>query len=272
MVPPVVLGRQMSMSDNAPEWLDGVVLDDCDSLYRNLAALGILRSALWGESNEARLVTYNSTQNKLPPAFEFSGTLVLTANTLPRRNHAFDAVLSRVDVFELDATNEDVIELMRNLAKHGFENLTSDDCTQVVEFIGEFAATRELSLRLLEPSFRKVLYARESGIDWKDLVRSQLEQIGAKDELAKPANSKAYAMACLHQVIEDFPDSVRDQEEAWCQMTGRSRATFFRLKRALGNCDPPATEDESRGAPLSRLYLTGRWAPRNRGSQALRTL
>src|SRR5210317_2127960 len=29
-----------------------IFLDDCDSLYRNLAALGILRSALWGQGDQ----------------------------------------------------------------------------------------------------------------------------------------------------------------------------------------------------------------------------
>ena len=212
-----------------------VVLDDCDSLYRNLAALGILRSALWGEANQSRLVTYNSSQLKLPSSFEFSGSLILTANTLPRSNHAFDAVLSRIDVFELDASNEEVVELMRHLAKHGFEeSLSEADCLQVVDFIAEFASTRELSLRLLEPSFRKVLYAREAGVAWKDLVRSQLEQIGVKDDLTKPQSSKAYALACLQQVVEEYPDSVGQQVDAWCELTGRSRATFFRLKKAMG--------------------------------------
>ena len=49
---------------------------------------------------------------------------------------------------------------------------------EVVDFIAEFSATRELSLRLLEPSFHKVIYAREAGVDWRQLVASQLHEIG----------------------------------------------------------------------------------------------
>ena len=58
----------LSLYANLYERPDSVLfLDDCDSLFRNLPALGILRSALWGETNEKRLVTYNSqpTQDSL---------------------------------------------------------------------------------------------------------------------------------------------------------------------------------------------------------------
>ena len=39
--------------------------------------------------------------------------------------------------------------MMRRLAAQGFEELTADECMEVVNFIAEFCATRELSLRLL---------------------------------------------------------------------------------------------------------------------------
>ena len=38
-----------------------VFLDDCDAMFRNLPALGILRSALWEGEKGNRLVNYNSS-------------------------------------------------------------------------------------------------------------------------------------------------------------------------------------------------------------------
>jgi len=238
-----------------------IVLDDCDGLYRNLPALGILRSALWGENNEKRLVTYNSSQLKLPSSFYFSGALILTANVLPKKNHAFNAVLSRIDVFELDATNEEVVEMMRRLAVEGFENhLTAIECLEVVDFIAAFSATRELSLRLLEPSYRKVIYARQSGIDWRDLVRSQLDQLGSEDRERRASEAKEFEFVCLEEVLKQFPDSVLNQQQAWCQMTMRSRATFFRLKKAYQAERKPAElpaeslpSDETATPPSDKL-------------------
>jgi hypothetical protein len=216
-----------------------IFLDDCDAMFRNLPALGILRSALWEGDKGHRLVNYNSSQLKVPSSFYFKGRVIFAINTLPRQNHAFSAVLSRVDQFELSASNEEVLDLMRQLAAQGFESqLTADECMEVVDFIAEFSATRELSLRLLEPSLRKVLYAREAGVDWRQLVASQLHEIGRTAAPNIP-DSRAFDMDCLRQVVEDYPESVAEQEAAWRTLTRRSRATFFRLKKML--VDEPAT-------------------------------
>jgi len=201
-----------------------VFIDDADALYRNLPALGILRSALWGQG-KSRLVTYNSSQLEIPSSFEFTGGIIFTANTLPMKNPAFNAVLSRVDVFELDATNDEVLEMMTELAREGYEGrLSRAECFEVVDFLRSFAGTRDLSLRLLEPSYQKVLYARGAGVDWRDLVRSQLDQLGSKSK--SPVNEVDY----LKQILHDH-DSVKEQVEAWVKLTGKSRATFFRLKK-----------------------------------------
>jgi hypothetical protein len=235
-VKPLVLNGHitpLSLYTNLCEHPQSVVfLDDCDSLFRNLPALGILRSALWGETNERRLVTYNSSQLKIPASFHFEGRVIFAINTLPARNHAFQAVLTRVDQFELSASNEEVLEMMRELAAQGFEGLSPEDCLEVVEFIAEFSATRELSLRLLEPSLRKVIYAREAGVDWRELVASQLHEIG-KTVVPKVPDSRKYDMECLKQIIADDPDDVGAQEAAFRAMCHRSRATFFRLKKTM---------------------------------------
>lgn len=220
-----------------------IVLDDADSLYRNLAALGILRSALWGQTNHKRLVTYNSTQSDLPQSFHFSGQIIFVANVIPRSNPAFEAVLSRVDVFELAATNEDVVQLMRKLAVEGFEDLTASECLAVVDFIAEFATTRDLSLRLLEPSFRKVIYAKEAKIDWRELVQTQLEQIG-RDDTPSPIDTRASELACMEEAVKAHPSSVKDQEEFWCKATGKSRASFFRLKKSFDEQKPQPPIDQ----------------------------
>jgi hypothetical protein len=103
-----------------------IFLDDCDAMFRILPALGILRSALWEGDNGHRLVTYNSSQLKIPSSFHFTGRVIFAINTLPRQNFAFSAVLSRIDQFELDASNEEVLTMLRQLAAQGFEDkLTS---------------------------------------------------------------------------------------------------------------------------------------------------
>ena len=104
-----------------------------DSIFGSMAHLGLLRSALWGDP---RVVTYGSSQlDDLPGSFIFDSRLVFCANVIPKRNDAFKAVLSRCDIFELSANQDEVVELMRSVSRHGYETLRPDECLEVVDFI-----------------------------------------------------------------------------------------------------------------------------------------
>jgi hypothetical protein len=137
--------------------------------------------------------------------------------------------LSRCDIFELSASQEEVVDLMRRVAMAGYDSLTSDDCLAVVEFIEHYGDDRAISLRLLEPSFRKVIYARSEGLDWRPLVLTQLRTLGRKEDTSRRIDAKAQEIRMLNQAIEQFPHSVSEQQIFWSRATGKSRASFFRL-------------------------------------------
>lgn len=210
---------------------DAVIwMDDADACYTNLPILGLLRSALWGQGE--RVVTYTSSQLQgVPSSFPFTSRVICTANVVPKRNEPFRAVLSRVDVFELTASNDDVLELMRAMAAKGFNDVTPATCREVVEFVARAGGSRPLSVRLFESSMRKVEYALQTGADWQELVRSQLDQLGQPEGVLQPLDNKAHHLKCIAVAVERHPASAKLQEEAWREMTGRSRATFFRTKR-----------------------------------------
>ena len=209
-------------------------LDDMDGIFSNLQILGILRSALWGGKGH-RLITYGSTQlpDDLPPWFPFSSGIIFSSNTIPRKNKAFEALLSRVDVFQLEATNEEVIEQMRHLATQGYGMLSPAQCHEVIDFIDSYAGTRRLSMRLYEPSLAKLEYSLTADCDWRNLVKCQLDQLTTDESVAKPLDTKAILIDALKEAIKQFPNSVKDQELFWCKTTRKSRASFFRLKKSL---------------------------------------
>jgi hypothetical protein len=205
-----------------------VFFDDVDSIFGSMPHLGLLRSALWGDP---RVVHYGSSQlpDDLPSSFIFESRLIFAANVIPRKNDAFKAVLSRCDIFELSASQEEVIDLMRSVATAGYETLSPSECQEVVSFIEQNGDDRAISLRLLEPSFKKVLYARAEGLDWRPLVMTQLRTLGRKEDASRRIDAKANELRLLHQAIERFPHCVSEQQSFWSRATGKSRASFFRL-------------------------------------------
>jgi hypothetical protein len=204
-----------------------IFFDDVDSMYSSMPHLGLLRSALWGFP---RIVTYGSSQlSDLPPRFEFTSRCIFCANVIPRKNDAFKAVLSRCDIFELSATNEEVIDLMRSVSARGFDGLSSDDCAMVIDYIAEHSDDRQLSMRLLGTSLRKLKYARSEGLlDWRPLVKSQLLTLGRKVEATKRLDNRHKDLRIVQQALEMFPASSTDQQTHFCKVTGKSRASWFR--------------------------------------------
>jgi hypothetical protein len=204
-----------------------VFFDDVDAIFSSIAHLGLLRSALWGEP---RIVTYGSSQlDDLPGSFIFESRLVFSATVIPKKNDAFRSVLSRCDIFELSATQEEIIDLMRSIARAGNETLPPAECQEVVDFIEANADARALSLRLLEPGFRKLIYARSEGLDWRALISTQLRTLGRKQDDSRRIDARANELRMLHQAIEQRPGSVAEQQTFWSRATGKSRASFFRL-------------------------------------------
>jgi hypothetical protein len=204
-----------------------VFFDDVDSIFGSMAHLGLLRSATWGDP---RIVTYGSSQlNDLPGSFLFESRVIFCGNVIPKRNDAFKAMLSRCDIFELNASQEEVLDLMRSVASAGYETLTPDDCLTVVDFIEQNGDDRAVSMRLLEPSFRKVIYARSEGLDWRPLVLTQLKTLGRKEDMSRRLDARAQEIRLLHQAFERHPGSVSEQQTFWCRATGKSRASFYRL-------------------------------------------
>ncbi|MHB0960508.1 MAG: hypothetical protein ACYC0X_31105 [Pirellulaceae bacterium] len=204
-----------------------IFLDDVDSIFGSMAHLGLLRSALWGTP---RIVTYGSSQlpSDLPPRFETTSRFIFAANVIPKKNDAFKAVLSRCDIFELSASNQEVLELMRCISARGFRGLTPDDCREVIDFIGENCEDREISVRLLAPSLRKLQYARAEGLDWRTMVKSQLQTLGRKQLATKRLDTKTQDLRVLREAIAKHPESTQEQQTYWCAKTGKSRATFYR--------------------------------------------
>lgn len=99
---------------------------------------------------------------------------------------------------------------------------------QVIDYIAENSEDREVSVRLLGPSLRKLQYARAEGLDWRALVKTQLQTLGRKQLATKRLDTRMLDVRVLRDAIAKYPDSVQDQQTYWCERTAKSRASFYR--------------------------------------------
>lgn len=96
-----------------------LVIDDCDSVFRNEEAVNILKSAL--DSYETREISWlvgkplvsPSTGQKIPTRFLFDGAAIFISN-LPQKKIDY-AIKSRSFVLEVALTPEDMIKRMEKL-------------------------------------------------------------------------------------------------------------------------------------------------------------
>jgi len=179
-------------------------------------------------------VTYTTTSARLqaPTSFNFTGRIILILNVVPKNSHCFDAVASRCLTFSLQASTEEILSLCRRIADSGYKNqLTPAECHQTVDFLEEFSSTRELSLRILTPAFQAMVYSKTNNCRWEDLLESQLTKLG--DDAAPTQASGRDADLDLVRNLLDSQDTTKAAEEAFTTATGKSRTSFFRLRREL---------------------------------------
>lgn len=145
--------------------------------YWSFEFLQMLLSALHGNHGHRYVAPPpNQFLEDRPTKFFFYSRIIFTASRFPR-SKAFRAILRRIDVFKLEASNEEVLEEMRHLAMQGFGMLSPAECHEVVDVIDTYAATRRLSLDCWTPSLNRREYALTADVDWRELVKCLLDQL-----------------------------------------------------------------------------------------------
>jgi len=97
-----------------------VILDDCDSVFKDDDAVNILKGAL--DSYDTRKISYitsrelkDSYQNPVPRQFEFTGRVIFISN-IPQ-SKIDDAIKSRSFVQDISMNTEQVFQRMEQLLK-----------------------------------------------------------------------------------------------------------------------------------------------------------
>ena len=65
-------------------------------------------------------------------------------------------------------------------------------------------------------------------LDWRTLVKSQLQTLGRKQLATKRLDTKTQDLRVLREAIAKHPESTQEQQAYWCARTGKNRASFYR--------------------------------------------
>ena len=219
-----------------------IVLDDIPTMLSDKASLQMLMAALGGEPGKPRPVTYTTKDTRL--SFDFCGGIIAVSNVPLRRDPLADALQSRIPLLEHEPSDEMLAAFMRTCSAAGFEDLTPNECRDVVEFvIGESAACDyRLDLRVLRKGWQDYRLAKHGKArrPWKELVASGLKKI-IKPVTPMPGSSreatKQREQDLARQLFRRFPEPAEKVERdlAWQAATGKSPDSLYRRRRELGD-------------------------------------
>lgn len=209
-----------------------IVLDDINSLFKQKGALSVLLGALGGEPGRPRRITYQ-VRGKGKESCDFSGGVVAISNLPLRRDPETDAVASRMAKLPYETTDAMLIALAKSLALKGFEDLTPDECMDVVKFV--VVESRNMDLRI---DLRTVVKAwQDRRLDkhgrslrpWEDLVRSSMDR--AVPEPRSRAERVEWQRQIARQMFDKYPHDRASRGREWQALTNSSVDTLYRRYR-----------------------------------------
>lgn len=192
-----------------------IVLDDINILD-NEDNLNLLKGCL---DDNNRWVSYSTTSDKLkcPNRFLFEGNIILLLNCKPSSNPSLRAVETRVFNYEVNFNYKTKIKLLFELAKKDYKTLSKIERVKIADFIKKNTSegTINLNFRLLFQFYECWLYDKDN---FELLARGVLKE----DE----------DLSLIRELLEKY-NQVKEAEREFILITGKSRASFFRLKKEL---------------------------------------
>ena len=195
-------------------------------------------AALGGRSGQARTVTYTTKDERR--SFQFTGGVIAVSNLPLGRDPLADALASRVALLEHEPSDEMIAAFMRDRAFRGFEDVSPEECLEIVEFV--IAETRACDYRLDLRAMTKAW--QDYRLDLHGKATAALAGLGAVEpEAARgrgPAPGRegrdarlAWEREIAKELFERFPDSKAGRDAEWERIVGSSPHSLYRRKREL---------------------------------------
>lgn len=193
-----------------------LILDDVEGLFNNQISASILKAALW-EVDGQRLVYYNSRSKHMtaPEVFTMKAKLIILCNRIPKNSDiGTRAMLSRTINYEFRLTYTQKMDLCKEFIIQ--EKMSEAEKIKVISILEQNTsiATKDFNFR----TFKKAVAFVKSSRGNAEL----LFRVTTKDDELK----KAYLQSRKEE-------TVKQQVRVFSDLTGCSRATFFRVKKKM---------------------------------------
>ncbi len=208
-----------------------LVVDDVAGFMNNNKVLAFLKGALW-EVNGERILHYMTTKpmqdeygNFVPNAFRLSARMIIITNKLNKKNPHLNAVVTRVNYCKVEIDHAELMNILKQVAKKDFPDLSYEDRMEVYEFINKNTsnANNDLNIRSLIKCFQHKRYSKRINNPdlWKRLAMLNII-------------NKNPILVTVEELISNPKFGTEGERVAEFEnRTGRSRATYFRMKEQL---------------------------------------
>ena len=196
-----------------------LILDDIEGLFGNEVGISLLKSALWDVDGK-RLIQYDTTSEKandVPSIFELKARLIVLCNKIPNIfEKNMTALLSRTVHYELLFSRQQILAIIKHIL-YSKSEVSKAQKDRVWEIINKETteATNSMNIRTMEKLIAFVRYNPEKALD---LFRHTTTENDDEALILKFMNANL---------------STEKQAERFFNETGKSRRTFFRIKKRL---------------------------------------
>ena len=219
-----------------------LVIEDAESMLTDKMAVGVLRSALWGQRPATgtgpieRWVTW--TAHRTSKEVLFVGGIVVISNRPMVDEPELIALKTRVPYLQLQASDNELRAMMRTIATKGYDLggrvMTASECGEVAEHvISESVSLHQpLDLRLLVGAFADYLQwvAGDAAIHWHDLVAGRIRK--RPPVFQHPVTlSRETRLEAEREIVRSILAAGLSGAVAvtsWKAQTGSSQAAFYR--------------------------------------------
>jgi hypothetical protein len=218
------------------------VLKDMERLTCDRDAQGVLRSALWSQGDQKRVITWTTSEGE--QRFTFRGGIIMLANRPLADLPELRALATRISIHLLQISDQEMKAQMRRIASQGWSryhhHLEAEKSVEVCEFVIRECRTANcpLDLRLFDNACTDYLLweSSNSACHWKDLVSSRVRQAAAHFRQEVSLLSAEERKAAERDIARDIMARTTDSDERirlWTEATGKQKSTFYNRKREI---------------------------------------